>query len=173
MKIRRKERNGINDWIVSPMIRRRRKTNLFVRSNRRRSKFRWSVESETKRKNDWVFLFFFYFFNDDIHQSEIRVVVGRNNNRSIRIIIGMPYRLRISAWGNRTDKNELCRWMLRRCRRCIKPTQLAHSPSLSIHWRGRHARRDCGPEIRTVPMFHLWHFVQSHASDIRRCLISW
>lgn len=54
--------------------------------------------------------------------------------------------LRIPAWGNRTDKNELCRWMLRRCRRCIKPPQLAHSPSLSIRWR---VRRDRGPEIRT------------------------
>lgn len=81
-------------------------------------------------------------------------------------------RLRIPAWGNRTDKNELCRWMLRRCRRCIKPPQLAHSPSLSIHWRARRARRDRGPEIRTVPMFHLWHLVQSHASDFRRRLIA-
>lgn len=81
-------------------------------------------------------------------------------------------RLRISAWGSRTDKNELCRWMLRRCRRCIKPPQLAHSPSLSIHWRARRARRDRGPEIRTVPMFHLWHLVQSHASDFRRRLIA-
>lgn len=80
--------------------------------------------------------------------------------------------LRISAWGSRTDKNELCRWMLRRCRRCIKPPQLAHSPSLSIHWRARRARRDRGPEIRTVPMFHLWHLVQSHASDFRRRLIA-
>lgn len=149
----------------------------WVVHDRWSKKFHWStVASETKRKreekgkiNDSKFLTKLLTTTSTKANTNCR----RTKYNGIRIIIGMPYRLRISAWGNRTDKNELCRWMLRRCRRCIKPTQLAHSPSLSIHWRGRHARRDCGPEIRTVPMFHLWHFVQSHASDIRRCLISW
>lgn len=85
--------------------------------------------------------------------------------------------LRISASTAATDWNiALIRTnYANKCCTAMSPmyqtaSQLAHSASLSIHWRARRVRRDAGPEIRTVPMFQLrigrmttdacsyWHF---------------